>query len=327
MKRREFLALLGGAALVDPHAALAQTPGRIYHLGTIQPAIPLTDASLFGKVLVRALGERGYILGQNLTFDARGAMGDVAKLPSLLQELKARDVDVVVGVGYVAALAAKAAGIPTVIAWGAGDPVETKLIDSLAHPGGNITGLSHASPEVSGKRLQLLKQLAPKTVRVAVLGNAASTIDVLAFRETQAAAAALGLELQKVDARTPDDHAAAFATVTASGVDAMHVVGNPANFKNRQAIADFALRSRLPSCYEERDFALVGGLISYAASYPDLYFRAATYVDKILKGAKPGELPIQHPTKFELVINLKTATALGLTIPPPLLLQADEVIR
>jgi putative ABC transport system substrate-binding protein len=163
-------------------------------------------------------------------------------------------------------------------------------------------------------------------VRIVVLGNAASMIDVLAFRESQAAAAALGLELQRVDARTPDEHAAAFAAVTTSRAEAMHVVGNPANFKNRQVIADFALRSRLPSSYEEREFALVGGLLSYAASYPDLYFRAATYVDKILKGAKPGELPIQHPTKFELVINLKTATTLGLTIPPSLLLQADEVI-
>jgi putative ABC transport system substrate-binding protein len=179
---------------------------------------------------------------------------------------------------------------------------------------------------VAGKRLQLLKQLAPKTVRIVVLNNPASTIDVLAFRETQVAAAALGLELLRIDARTPDEHAAAFAAVTASRADAMHVVGNPANFKNAQAIADFALRSRLPSSYEERAFALAGGLISYAASFPDLYFRAATYVDKILKGAKPGELPIQRPTKFELVINLKTATALGLTIPPPLLLQADEVV-
>jgi putative ABC transport system substrate-binding protein len=138
---------------------------------------------------------------------------------------------------------------------------------------------------------------------------------------------ALGIELQRVDARMPDDHAAAFAAVTASRADAMYVIGNPANFKNRQAIADFALRSRLPSSYEERAFALAGGLLSYAASYPDLYFRAATYVDKILKGAKPGELPIQHPTKLELVINQKTAAALGLTIPPPLLLQADEVIQ
>ncbi len=166
----------------------------------------------------------------------------------------------------------------------------------------------------------------PKTLRIAVLGNAASPIEVLAFREIQAAAAVLGLELQAIDARTPDEHAAAFAAVTASRADAMHVVGNPANFKNRLAIANFALRSRLPSSYEEREFALVGGLMSYAASYPDLYFRAATYVDKILKGARPDDLPIQHPTKLELVINQKSAAALGLTIAAPLLLQADEVI-
>jgi putative ABC transport system substrate-binding protein len=180
---------------------------------------------------------------------------------------------------------------------------------------------------VSGKRLQLLKQLAPKTVRIVVLGDAASTIDVLAFRETQVAAAALGLELLRIDARTPDEHTAAFAAVTASRADAMHVVGNPANFKNAQAIADFALRSRLPSSYEERAFALAGGLLSYAASYPDLYFRAATYVDKILKGAKPGELPIESPSRFEFLINLKTAKTLNLTIPPGVLAIADEVIE
>jgi len=271
--------------------------------------------------------ELGYVDGRTIAMHWRFADGKIDRYPALASELVEAKVDLIVTSGTPAALAAKkaTASIPIVMTISA-FPEKVGLVESLSHPGGNITGFSHAAPEVTGKRLQLLKQLAPKTVRIVVLGNAASPIDVLAIREIQTAAAALGIELQRIDARTPDDHAAAFAAVTASGVDAMHVVGNPANFKNAQAIADFALRSRLPSSYEEREFALVGGLISYAASYPDLYLRAATYVDKILKGAKPGELPVQHPTKFELVINLKTATALGLAIPPPLLLQADEVI-
>ena len=320
--RREFIGSVAGCVLAAPFAATAQPSARLPRIGILANYEgPPWDGFRGG------LRELGYVEGRTILIEWRWADGRVDRYPALASELVQAKVDLIVTSGTPAALAAKQAtgSIPIVMAISA-YPEKMGLAESLSHPGGNITGLSNAAPEVAGKRLQLLKQLAPKTVRIVVLGNAASTIDVLAFRETQAAAAALGLELQRIDARTPDEHAAAFAAVTASRADAMHVVGNPANFKNAQAIADFALRSRLPSSYEERAFALVGGLISYAASYPDLYFRAATYVDKILKGAKPGELPIQHPTKFELVINLKTATALGLTIPPPLLLQADEVI-
>jgi putative ABC transport system substrate-binding protein len=320
--RREFIGSVAGCVLAAPFAAIAQPSARLPRIGILANYEgPPWDGFRSG------LRELGYVEGRTLLIEWRWADGRADRYPALASELVQAKVDLIVTSGTPAALAAKqaTASIPIVMTISA-FPEKVGLVESLAHPGGNITGLSHASPEVSGKRLQLLKQLAPKTVRIVVLGDAASTIDVLAFRESQAAAAALGIELQRVDARMPDDHAAAFAAVTASRADAMYVIGNPANFKNRQAIADFALRSRLPSSYEERAFALAGGLLSYAASYPDLYFRAATYVDKILKGAKPGELPIQHPTKFELVINLKTAAAVGLTIPPPLLLQADEVI-
>jgi putative ABC transport system substrate-binding protein len=321
--RREFIGSVAGCVLAAPFAAIAQTSARLPRIGILANYEgPPWDGFRSG------LRELGYVEGRTLLIEWRWADGRADRYPALASELVQAKVDLIVTSGTPAALAAKqaTASIPIVMTISA-FPEKVGLVESLAHPGGNITGLSHASPEVSGKRLQLLKQLAPKTVRIVVLGDAASTIDVLAFRESQAAAAALGIELQRVDARMPDDHAAAFAAVTASRADAMYVIGNPANFKNRQAIADFALRSRLPSSYEERAFALAGGLLSYAASYPDLYFRAATYVDKILKGAKPGELPIQHPTKLELVINQKTAAALGLTIPPPLLLQADEVIQ
>jgi putative ABC transport system substrate-binding protein len=320
--RREFIGSVAGCVLAAPFAAIAQPSARLPRIGILANYEgPPWDGFRSG------LRELGYVEGRTLLIEWRWADGRADRYPALASELVQAKVDLIVTSGTPAALAAKqaTASIPIVMTISA-FPEKVGLVESLAHPGGNITGLSHASPEVSGKRLQLLKQLAPKTVRIVVLGDAASTIDVLAFRESQAAAVALGIELQRVDARMPDDHAAAFAAVTASRADAMYVIGNPANFKNRQAIADFALRSRLPSGYEERAFALAGGLLSYAASYPDLYFRAATYVDKILKGAKPGELPIQHPTKFELVINLKTATTLGLTIPPSLLLQADEVI-
>jgi putative ABC transport system substrate-binding protein len=321
--RREFIGSVAGCVLAAPFAAIAQPSARLPRIGILANYEgPPWDGFRSG------LRELGYVEGRTLLIEWRWADGRADRYPALASELVQAKVDLIVTSGTPAALAAKqaTASIPIVMTISA-FPEKVGLVESLAHPGGNITGLSHASPEVSGKRLQLLKQLAPKTVRIVVLGDAASTIDVLAFRESQAAAAALGIELQRIDARMPDDHAAAFAAVTASRADAMYVIGNPANFKNRQAIADFALRSRLPSSYEERAFALAGGLLSYAASYPDLYFRAATYVDKILKGAKPGELPIQHPTKLELVINQKTAAALGLTIPPPLLLQADEVIQ
>jgi len=321
--RREFIGSVAGSVLAAPFAALAQPSARLPRIGILANYEgPPWDGFRAG------LRELGYVEGRTILIEWRWADGRVDRYPALASELVQAKVDLIVTSGTPAALAAKevTASIPIVMAISA-YPERMGLAQSLSHPGANITGLSHAAPEVAGKRLQLLKQLAPKTMRIVVLGNAASTIDVLAFREIQAAAAALGLELQRVDARTPDEHAAAFAAVTAGRADAMHVVGNPANFKNAQAIADFALTNRLPSSYEERAFALAGGLLSYAASYPDLYFRAAVYVDKILKGAKPGELPIQHPTKFELVINLKTARALGLTIPQPLLLQADEVIR
>ena len=321
--RREFIGSVAGSVLAASFSAIAQPSTRLPRIGILANyEAPQWDGFRSG------LRELGYVEGRTILIEWRWAEGRVDRYPAQASELVQAKVDLIVTSGTPAALAAKQAtgSIPIVMAISA-YPERLGLAESLSHPGGNITGLSHAGSEVTGKRLQLLKQLAPKTLRIVVLGNATSPIEVLAFRETQAAAAALGLEVQKIDARTLDDHAAAFAAVTASRADAMHVVGNPANFKNAQAIANFALRSRLPSSYEERDFALVGGLISYAASYSDLYFRAATYVDKILKGAKPGELPIQHPTKFELVINLKTATALGLTIPPPLLLQADEVIQ
>jgi len=200
-------------------------------------------------------------------------------------------------------------------------------VESLARPGGNITGFSNVGPELAGKRQQLIKEMVPKVSRVALLWNPANPLEVIAFRETQVVAAVVGLEIQSIEVRGPEDYPAAFAAVTAGRADALHANVNPVNSRNYQLIVDFALKSRLPSSFDERLFVVAGGLFSYGSSFIDTYQRSAIYVDKILKGAKPAEMPIQQPTKFEVVINLKTAKALGLTVPNSLLLRADEVIQ
>jgi putative ABC transport system substrate-binding protein len=327
MKRREFLGLLGSAALVDPRQAVAQTQGRIYHLGTIQPAIPLTDASPFGKVLVKALADRGYIIGQNLTFDARGAMGDVTKLPSLLQELKARNVDVLVGVGYVAALAAKVTGIPTVIAWGAGDPVETKLIDSLAHPGGNLTGISDVAATLTTKRLSLLKELSPKLKKVAMLWNKDDLGMTLRYEASAKAAQSIGISVQPLGVREPDDFNEAFSVMNSEPPDAIIMVADALTVLNRKRVFEFAASKKLPSVYEYDFLVRDGGLMSYGPDLSESLERAAAMVDRIFKGARPADLPFEQPTRYPFVLNLKTARGIGLEIPPTLLALADEVIE
>jgi putative ABC transport system substrate-binding protein len=327
MKRREFLGLLGGAALLDPRKAVAQTQGRIYHLGTIQPAIPLTDASPFGKVLVKALADRGYMIGQNLTFDARGAMGDVTKLPSLLEELKARHVDVLVGVGYVAALAAKVTGIPTVIAWGAGDPVETKLIDSLAHPGGNLTGISDVAATLTTKRLSLLKELSPKLKKVAMLWNKDDLGMTLRYEASAKAAQSIGISVQPLGVREPDDFNEAFSVMNSEPPDAIIMVADALTVLNRKRVFEFAASKKLPSVYEYDFLVRDGGLMSYGPDLSESLERAAAMVDRIFKGARPADLPFEQPTRYPFVLNLKTARGIGLEIPPTLLALADEVIE
>jgi putative ABC transport system substrate-binding protein len=205
MKRREFLGLLGGAALTAPRMAAAQTQGRIYHLGTLTPVAPMTEDSPFGKIVVKALAQRGYTIGQNLTWDARGSMGDIAKIPAMLEELRSRGVDAIIVIGYPIALAAKPTGIPTIGAIGLGDPVETRLIDSLAHPGGNITGISDVATTLTTKRLQLLKEMSPKLQRVAMLWNKDDLGMTLRYEASAKVAEALGITVQAVGVREPDD--------------------------------------------------------------------------------------------------------------------------
>jgi putative ABC transport system substrate-binding protein len=327
MKRREVLALLGGAALGAPRLALAQTPGRIYHLGTLHPALPFTHDSAFGKIIVKALAGRGYVLGQNLTFDARGAIGEVAKLPLLLQELKAHDVDALLVVGYPAALAAKSTDIPTVGAFGLGDPVETRLIDSLAHPGGNITGISDVATALTTKRLSLLKEMSPKLRKVAMLWNKDDLGMSLRYEASAKVAQSIGVTVQALGVREPDDFNEAFAVMNDDMPDAILMVADALTNLNRERVFEFAVARKLPAIYEYDFLVRDGGLMSYGPDVTESFERAAALVDNIFKGAKPGELPFEQPTRYPFVLNLKTAGSMGLEIPPTLLALADEVIE
>jgi putative ABC transport system substrate-binding protein len=327
MKRREFLALLGGAALVGPRPATAQTPGRIYHLGTLTPSVPVTDTSPFGKIVVKALAERGYVLGQNLTFDARGAVGDVAKLPALIGELKARDVDAIIVVGYPAALTAKSTAIPTVGALGLGDPVETRMIESLAHPGGNITGISDEATALTTKRLSLLKEMSPKLQKVAMIWNKDDLGMSLRYEASAKVAQASGFTVQTLGVREPDDFNEAFSVMNNDLPDAILMVADALTVLNRKRVFEFAASKKIPAIYEYDFLVRDGGLMSYGPDLTESFERAAALVDRIFKGASPADLPFEQPTRYLFVLNLKTAKSTGLEIPPTLLALADEVIE
>jgi putative ABC transport system substrate-binding protein len=287
----------------------------------------MTDTSPAGKILIKALGERGFKLGRNLTFEARGAQGDVAKLPALIAELKTRNIDAVVIVGYPTAVAAKAAGIATVAASGIGDPVETKLIESLAHPGGQITGISDVAATLSAKRLSLLKDMSPKLSKVAMLWNKDDLGMTMRYQASAKAAQALGLTVQALGVREPDDFDEAFSVMNGDLPDGILMVADALTILNRKRVFEFAAARKLPAIYENADLARDGGLMSYGADVPESYERAAALVARIFNGANPGDLPFEQPTRYPLVINLKTAKAAGFEIPPTLLALADEVIE
>jgi putative tryptophan/tyrosine transport system substrate-binding protein len=323
--RRKFIGTLAGALLTASISA-AQQPGKVYRIGVLSagpPALPKTDAVFF-----QALRELGWIEGKNVIFEPRYAEDRLDRLPELAAELVRLNVDVIVTIGTLAPLAAKraTATIPIVMS-SAGDPLGSGLVASLARPGGNVTGLSMMVPELGGKRLQMLKELLPGVSRVAILWNAANPYPAHVFRETGGAARTLGIQLQSLEVRSPGDFPSAFDAAVRQRAEALVTVEDPLTAGQRTQIVDFAAKTRLPAMYGLREFVEVGGLMSYGVHLADLRRRAAGYVDKILKGAKPADLPVEQPTKFELVINLKTAKALGLTIPPSLLQRADEVIQ
>src|SRR2546427_6400417 len=311
--------------LAVPLTVEAQPPGKVYRIGyldTTPSSTHLWDALLEG------LRERGYVEGRNLVFERRFSEGNAERFPELAAELVRLSVDCIIVTTTPAALAAKHATqtIPIVMTT-AIDPVGTGLVASLARPGGNVTGLSPISPDLVGKRLELLKDVVPGLSRVVVLWNAANPANASVWHKTQAAAGALGLLLQSQDVRGPQDLEGAFARTAQTHPDALLVLGDSLINMHRQHIAEFAIQEHLPSGFTSREWVVAGGLMSYGPSLPDLFRRAATYVDKILKGAKPAELPVEQPTKFELVINLKTAKQIGLTIPQSVLYRADKVIK
>jgi ABC-type uncharacterized transport system substrate-binding protein len=325
MRRRDVLAFLGGAA-AWPLPVRAQ-PGRVCRLGILETiAAPLNAANL--NALYKALRAHGYVEGQNLAIEYRSADGKAERFDRLVAELVARNVDVIITRGTPAAIAAKNApgNIPVVMA-AIGEPVGVGVVADLARPGGKVTGLSSFVNELAGKRVELLHEMIPPLRRFGLLHNLANPVSPPQWEETKKAARVLALEPRLFDVRGEADIHNAFAAATQDRLEALVVGMDGLIQANRPLIIGLAATHKLAAMYSSREFMDDGGLIAYGVSYPDLYFRAAGFIDKILRGAKPADLPVEQPSKFETVVNLKVAKALGLTIPEPLLLRADEVIE
>jgi putative ABC transport system substrate-binding protein len=328
MDRRAFLTGAGAAFLAAPLAAEAQQAAKVARIGLL--ATNLASAPHVFEAFRQGLRDLAYVEGRNLVIEYRDAEGKLERLPALAAELVALKIDVIVASDTPAALASKQATRTLPIVFLASDPVASGLVTSLARPGGNVTGLSGFAPELIGKRLELLKQAVPGISRVAVLwqpGGQGERTEKDLMKAADVAARALGVRLQFVDARGPADVDRAFSDMTAARAGALSVLSSVMFFSERRRLVTLAAKNRLPAVYPWREFADAGGLMAYGVNSADLYRRAATHVDKILKGAKPADLPVEQPTKFELVINLKTAKALGLTIPQSVLGRADEVIQ
>jgi len=326
--RREFITLLGGAA-AWPIAARAQQGAKVPRIGYLSPGSASPGPLAYHDEFQRGLRELGYVEGRNIVVEYRFADGKFDRLDQLAAELVRLNVDVIVSVVTQASLAAKNATstIPIVIV-SVADPVGAGLVASLARPGGNVTGTSAMTSEVIGKSLGLLKQTVPIASPVAVLWNPNNvTYQGQILRETEVAAGKLGVELRTFGVRAPDEFDRTFAAITSARAASLLVLPDPLFSASTARIADLADKSRLPAMYGLKEDVAAGGLLAYGPKYADLYRRAASYVDKILKGAKPADLPVERPTKFEFVINLKTAKTLGLTIPPGILAIADEVIE
>jgi putative ABC transport system substrate-binding protein len=325
MKLIALLVTLALGLLVAPLPAHTQPPAKVPRVGVLWERSP-TDP--FIAAFRQGLRELGYTEGQSIVIEDRYAYGVVDRFPALAAELIDLNVDVLVVAGTIAAQAAKARTLTMPIVFTLpGNPVEDGLVASLAHPGGNATGLSTRTPGLTGKQLELLKAAVPQVSRVTVLYNPVTPWHSLALPEAREAARALAMELQGLEVRQPNDLASGFAALTAWHAGAVLALSGPPFGNELAHLAQLAAAHRVPAMFIRREFVEVGGLLAYGPSWADNFRRAAIYVDKILKGAKPADLPVEQPTKYELVINLKTAQALGLTIPPTFLFQADEVIR
>jgi putative tryptophan/tyrosine transport system substrate-binding protein len=327
MRRRDFLSLLTGAAIVGPSAAIAQTPQKVFRLGTLTVGPPIPPTAGPGAILIGGLAQRGYTLGQNLAYEARGAAGNISQIANLAQELKAANVDVVVTVSYPAAAAAKASGVATVIASGSGDPVKTGLVASLAHPGGNVTGISDDAAALSTKRLGLLKAILPKLRKVAMLWNKDDLGMSQRYDASAQAARDIDVTVLPLGVREPDDFNEAFTAMDRDQPDAILMVTDSLTLLNRKRVFDYAAAHQLPAIYEQDFMTRDGGLMSYGAEAKESFDRAAALVASIFKGAKPADLPFELPTRYLFVINLKTAKAMNLTVPNNVLALADEVIE
>jgi ABC-type uncharacterized transport system substrate-binding protein len=325
LKRREFITLIGSAAAAWPLAARAQQAAMpvIGFLGANTPSAQ----SQWTAAFVQRLRELGWIEGRNIAIEYRWAEGRTERFAEIAADFVRLKVDVIATAGTVPTMAAKQATsvIPIVFAT-ATDPVTTGLVASLARPGGNVTGLSNQLADLAGKRIELLREVVPNLGRLAILSNVGSPNAVLEMGEVQAAASALNLEVATFEIRRAEDIAPAFEA-DRGRAEALYVCSDPLMVTNRTHINTLAMRARLPSMYGFREFVEAGGLMSYGANFPDMWRRAADYVDKILRGVKPDEIPVEQPTRFNFVVNLKTAKALGLTIPESFLLRADEVIE
>jgi putative ABC transport system substrate-binding protein len=327
MDRRTFLAGAGAVLLAAPRAA-AQSAGKVYRVGYLT-AGSVTANPLVLEAFRQGLRDLGWVEGQNIVIEYRSAEGRLDRLPDLAAELVRLKMDIIAAAPTPAALAARnATGTIPIVGVSLTEPVALGLIASFARPGGNVTGVSYSvGADIFGKDLELLKQVVPKVRRVAVLSNPDGPAQPFTISNIKGAARSLGLQLLLLEARGPGDFDGAFAAAARERVGALFIVQDPAFIPHRARLTELAVKKRLPSVFTQRADVEAGGLMSYGPNFPDMYRRAAIYVDKILKGAKPADLPVEQPTKFEFVINLKTAKILGLTIPQSLLQRADEVIQ
>ena len=309
-----------------PHHGVAQTAQKVYRLGSLTPGPPIGVNSSQGKALLEGLTQRGYTLGRNLAYDARGAGGDMSRIPDLLQDFKASGIDAIVTLGYPPAVAAKASGLPT-IAVNFGDPVATGVVTSLARPGGNVTGISDVAASLSTKRLALLKQMSPTLSRVAMLWNRDDLGMTMRYDASAEAAKALGVTVQALGLREPNDFHGVFEAMDRERPDAILMVSDALTNLNRKRVFEYAAAKRVPAIYEVDGLVRDGGLMSYGADQKEVFQRVAAMVDRLLKGAKPSDIPFEQPTRYLFVINLRTAKAINLEIPASLLALADEVIE
>jgi putative tryptophan/tyrosine transport system substrate-binding protein len=328
IKRREFISLLGGAAVASSSAGRAQQSGKIYRVGLLTNGMVIGGTDERRKNLVSGLAAQGFVDGQNLIFEQRSADAQPQRLNGLVHELEAANVDVIVTFSYPAALAAKnsARAIPVVVT-GAGDPVATGLVSGLARPGGHVTGVTELSTDLSTKRLEILKDAVPNLRRVAMLWNANDRGMTLRYEAAQTAAEVLGVKVQPLGVREPDDFSKAFAEMLREPPEAILMVNDALTNLNHKHVVEFASANRLPTIFEVGSVVREGGLISYGPKQSEIGERAGYLVARILGGTRPADLPLEAPTHFEFLVNLKTARVLGLNLPPTLIVRADEVIE